>query len=97
MSDALHKLPACERCRKRKVKCNGLAPKCSPCQKSGSSCIIIDSVTHERYSRSAIADIEDEIKSLEQGLATRQTPSPALIERTPIHDDRLYGEERNMK
>jgi len=84
------KLPACERCRLRKVKCdsNSNASKCSACIKDNHSCVIVDPLTHERYTREAVREMQQKIEDLEVELMAKQNPqvsttrSPALQRRT---------------
>ncbi|RMY88648.1 hypothetical protein D0861_04718 [Hortaea werneckii] len=49
--DAREGLHACKRCRARKVKCDKIAPSCSPCAKAGVHCVFIDGNSHVEYSR----------------------------------------------
>jgi hypothetical protein len=51
-------LPACQRCRTRKIRCDRAGPKCSACTKSRASCVILDTVTNETYSRAYLHDLE---------------------------------------
>lgn len=59
------KLPACEKCRLRKIRCDNLAPKCTPCQRRSVACIIIDSSTQKQYTRQNVQELEDRLKHLE--------------------------------
>lgn len=61
------RLPACEECRSRKVKCDALLPVCTPCQKSGRECVGRDKVPN--VSRSLIYDLQQKVKDLESRLA----------------------------
>lgn len=74
------KLPACERCRVRKVKCDTAIPKCTPCKRSDSACIIVDSTTSQRYSRNHVADLEQKLRLLE---ANVKSPGSTLSVRSP--------------
>jgi hypothetical protein len=70
------KLPACERCRLRKVKCDTLPPKCGPCRRHGSACIIVDPVSRERYSRDGLYELEQKLKQLEEATHSLTSASP---------------------
>ncbi|KAK8049874.1 hypothetical protein PG994_011604 [Apiospora phragmitis] len=62
-------LPACQRCKLRKIKCDRQAPKCSGCTKSKAACIIIDPVTSERYPREFIHRLEVRAQELQAKVA----------------------------
>ncbi|KAK4504885.1 hypothetical protein PRZ48_002848 [Zasmidium cellare] len=74
------KLPACERCRTRKLKCDAdaHASKCAPCAKGSVACIIVDNVTKERYTRGGIYQLEQRLRELEAGVATQSTPGSTV-------------------
>jgi hypothetical protein len=57
--DASH-LPACSKCRVRKVRCDRQAPKCGNCTKGNVACIIVDVITGEQYARDYIQQLENE-------------------------------------
>ncbi|KIW19818.1 hypothetical protein PV08_00393 [Exophiala spinifera] len=81
------KIPACERCRIRKVKCDGNPPKCTGCTRSNSACIIVDVGTQERFSRDSIHQLERRLEHLESithqlpGEATRDNPTTPGLSR----------------
>lgn len=60
MSVDSSQLPACSKCRVRKVRCDRQAPKCGNCTKGNVACIIVDVVTGEQYARDYIQQLEDE-------------------------------------
>ena len=70
------KLPACERCRIRKVKCDTQAPKCTTCMRGNSACIILDPLTHERYTRAGLAQMEQKLRLLEANARAPSAASP---------------------
>ena len=72
----LLKLPACERCRLRKVKCDTSPPKCGPCKRNATACIIVDPVSRERYTRDGIFQLEQTLKLLEQNTHGAASTSP---------------------
>jgi hypothetical protein len=69
-------LPACQRCRLRKVKCDRRPPKCSHCVKAKATCIIVDPITALQYSRDEIRQLEDLERQLSERLngASSNTP-----------------------
>lgn len=76
------KLPACERCRIRKTRCDGAVPKCTSCTKSNSACIIVDSASQEKLSRGAVHELELRLQELESKDAERSQKSPAVVSPT---------------
>jgi hypothetical protein len=60
-------LPACQKCKIRKVRCDRQAPKCAHCTKGNVACIIVDPVTGEQYARDYIRQLEEQ----EAGLRAR--------------------------
>ena len=65
MSSHASRLPACERCRIRKTRCDRAAPKCTSCHKGNSACVILDPTSNEKVSRAAIHELEVRLKDLE--------------------------------
>ncbi|USP82066.1 Zn(II)2Cys6 transcription factor [Curvularia clavata] len=83
-------LPACQKCKLRKVRCDRQAPKCTNCTKGGVACIIVDPESGEQYSRGFIAQLEEEEKSLNERLNGTQltaTATEAHSVPTPTSDD----------
>ncbi|KAK8088765.1 hypothetical protein PG997_003726 [Apiospora hydei] len=76
-------LPACQRCKLRKIKCDRQAPKCSGCTKSKAACIILDPVTSERYPRDFIHRLEVRAQELQAKVAAAAAPTTAT---TPISE-----------
>ncbi|KAK7940971.1 uncharacterized protein PG986_013358 [Apiospora aurea] len=62
-------LPACQRCKLRKIKCDRQAPKCSGCTKSKAACIVVDPVISERYPRDFIHRLEVRTQELQAKVA----------------------------
>lgn len=60
MSTDAHTLPACQKCKLRKVKCDRLAPKCGSCTKGNVACIVIDQTTGEQYARDYVRVLEEQ-------------------------------------
>lgn len=69
------RLPACEACRSRKVKCDALLPACTPCQKSGRECFGRDKVPN--VSRGLVYELQQKVKDLESRLALASSGNPA--------------------
>ncbi|KAK8125397.1 fungal specific transcription factor [Apiospora kogelbergensis] len=80
-------LPACQRCKLRKIKCDRQAPKCSGCTKSKAACIIVDPVTSERYPREFIHRLEVREQELQAKVAS---VTAATV--TPVSEDGNRGE-----
>lgn len=68
-------LPACSKCRLRKVRCDRGSPKCSNCIKSKVACIIVDPETGEQYARDYLRQLEEQEVALSAKLATCALPS----------------------
>uniref|UniRef100_A0A060SYU7 ARAD1A19866p n=1 Tax=Blastobotrys adeninivorans TaxID=409370 RepID=A0A060SYU7_BLAAD len=66
-SDNSRRLPACERCRIRKTKCDSQLPSCSNCSKAGAECINKDRVLGRVVSRSYMLSLERHIQTFEDG------------------------------
>lgn len=59
------RLPACERCKKRKTKCDSLLPACANCSRARVDCVTKDKVLGRMVSRSYVASLEENIRSFE--------------------------------
>ncbi|KAJ5020290.1 hypothetical protein J3E73DRAFT_435618 [Bipolaris maydis] len=46
-----NELPACQKCKLRKVRCDRQAPKCTSCTKGNVACIVVNPATGEQYAR----------------------------------------------
>jgi hypothetical protein len=80
-----YQLPACQKCKLRKIKCDRQAPKCSNCSKANVSCIIVDPLTGEQYARDYIRLLEEKELHLKQRLGEsndRAEDTPAFTERS---------------
>jgi hypothetical protein len=87
-----YQLPACQKCKLRKIKCDRQAPKCSNCTKASVACIIVDPITGEQHARDYIRQLEEKERILRQRLGETDdggVVSPVLtegsdaVERTP--------------
>lgn len=68
-------LPACQKCRLRKVRCDRGSPKCSNCVRSKVACIIVDPETGEQYARDYLRQLEEEEAALSARLGNYSPPS----------------------
>ncbi|CUM67380.1 uncharacterized protein PRCAT00005074001 [Priceomyces carsonii] len=59
------RLSACDRCRRRKIKCDQRFPKCSKCESANVECYALDSLTGRKIARSYIFHLEYKIGILE--------------------------------
>ncbi|OAL33530.1 hypothetical protein AYO20_07216 [Fonsecaea nubica] len=57
-------LPACQRCRKNKKRCDLQLPACQNCTKAEEECFFLDLITNERLPRQYVASLVDHIKAL---------------------------------
>ncbi|KAH0848638.1 hypothetical protein FOPE_02562 [Fonsecaea pedrosoi] len=57
-------LPACQRCRKNKKRCDLQLPACQNCTKAEEECFFLDLITNERLPRQYVASLLDHIKAL---------------------------------
>ncbi|RHZ54425.1 hypothetical protein CDV55_101687 [Aspergillus turcosus] len=72
---------ACDECRARKVRCDGIQPVCGPCTKrSDARCVYTGEPEKRRAVRNYIASLENKIRHLEspgqQALGYAQSTSP---------------------
>lgn len=77
---------ACERCRRRKTRCDGNRPKCGACTKANADCIEHDTSAGRRVDRSYLSYLEQRVAELEaQGGADTplRRPSQAGVADTP--------------
>ncbi|ORY87161.1 fungal-specific transcription factor domain-domain-containing protein [Protomyces lactucae-debilis] len=61
-------LVACNRCRRRRQKCDGGTPSCSACVKSNSRCVIEDPHSNRAYPRGYVSALEARVAQLEEAL-----------------------------
>ncbi|KAL7952406.1 fungal-specific transcription factor domain-containing protein [Trichoderma compactum] len=60
---------ACQRCRYRKIRCDGSFPSCTNCQKAGEPCL--DPHQEKEIPWSYVVSLEQKVKSLEAIIANR--------------------------
>ncbi|KAK2040108.1 hypothetical protein LZ31DRAFT_558151 [Colletotrichum somersetense] len=69
----LPRLPACQLCYQKKIKCDSTRPKCTPCTKSGGECVVLNPGGSEALlSRAEIDRLEQKAKSLSSTLQALQ-------------------------
>lgn len=60
---------ACDRCRSKKIKCDGQRPNCSQCLSVGFECKISDKLTRRAFPRGYTESLEDRVRQLESETA----------------------------
>jgi Fungal Zn(2)-Cys(6) binuclear cluster domain len=60
-----HTLPACNRCRKRKSRCDIGRPLCGPCKVANTPCEFTHASTGQIISRSYVYQLENQLERLE--------------------------------
>ncbi|KAK9368693.1 fungal-specific transcription factor domain-containing protein [Lipomyces kononenkoae] len=56
---------ACDRCRSKKIRCDGKRPSCTQCQNVGFECRTSDKLTRRAFPRGYTESLEDHIRQLE--------------------------------
>lgn len=74
---------ACQRCRTRKIRCDGALPACRSCVKAGVECIEVDRTGDHNMPRSHVLELENRIKWLEEIVRSR-CPDVALSAGPPV-------------
>ncbi|KAB8416398.1 hypothetical protein FH972_024917 [Carpinus fangiana] len=81
---------ACERCRRRKIRCDGQMPACRPCQKVNASCVFEQRgsprpIAHVAVGTSSdLADARTRIRQLENQLLKEQRRNERVSGQSPI-------------
>ncbi|KAJ3537951.1 hypothetical protein NMY22_g5379 [Coprinellus aureogranulatus] len=92
-STALQRGKACLRCRKRKMKCDGIKPACQQCirAKKGDACEYDDGKgkTRTQILKETIAHLEERVRQLEGG-STSSLPASVML--FDPHDLATYSE-----
>lgn len=70
-------ISSCNRCRRRKIKCDAGIPSCHACSDSGTSCEYHDSTTNADLPRARIIGLEQHLRHLIEQQA-QLTQQPAL-------------------
>lgn len=69
---------ACDRCRIKKIKCNGLTP-CHHCEKIGLECKTSDKLTRRAFPKGYTENLEKRVKELEEELDLLRSKNPEMI------------------
>ncbi|TPX11777.1 uncharacterized protein E0L32_007514 [Thyridium curvatum] len=80
-----HIVPVCDRCRRRKQKCDTELKPCSGCISAGVECVMTDPETEEVVPRTYVLQLESHVATLEKQLAEKRIHvqhSPCL----PVHN-----------
>jgi hypothetical protein len=71
---AFRNVSACDRCRKRKNRCDQQLPACAACSKVGIRCVGIDPITKQEIPRSYVFYLETRLAYLESRLVANDIP-----------------------
>ncbi|UKZ78513.1 hypothetical protein TrVFT333_006255 [Trichoderma virens FT-333] len=82
---------ACDRCHRRKTRCDKTRPECNPCKKSKSACVYSERVKEPTFSRSHVQTLERRIHQLEA--ANKALTSVNTAHRTAAHRAAARNEE----
>lgn len=77
---------ACDRCRIKKIKCDGLLPSCSNCLKIGYNCKISDKLTRRAFPRGYTENLERNLIELELQLSAKDDELNRLKKNNGIED-----------
>ncbi|KAL4945816.1 hypothetical protein BDV06DRAFT_218892 [Aspergillus oleicola] len=86
---------ACARCRKRKIKCDLVYPRCGTCAAVGIECIGFNSATGEEQPRSLVSFLEKRVAKLELEIASLQSQSIAAT--TSSAEEDAESEYRKLR
>ncbi|KAH8703860.1 fungal-specific transcription factor domain-containing protein [Talaromyces proteolyticus] len=91
---------ACDRCHRRKTKCDRRVPRCSSCEKANTPCVHTNKLNLLPYPRSYINSLEATIKQLDtenkklnnelKTLRSSQALSPHSTPASPIADENTF-------
>lgn len=56
---------ACDRCRSKKIRCNGIRPQCTQCANVGFECKTSDKLSRRAFPRGYTESLEDRVRGLE--------------------------------
>ena len=57
---------ACDRCRSKKIRCDGITPCCTQCANVGFECKTSDKLSRRAFPRGYTESLEERVRSLEQ-------------------------------
>ncbi len=64
---------ACDRCRSKKIRCDGVTPCCSPCRAVGFECRTSDRLKRRAFPRGYTESLEERVRALETELRALKT------------------------
>ena len=85
---------ACERCRKRKQKCDGKLPKCANCAASGNQCIPSQRLMVWTDPNCNCIALREQVRTLEAKIALLEQRESSLANTVPAFDSNPNGTER---
>lgn len=56
---------ACDRCRSKKIRCDGIRPQCTQCANVGFECRTSDKLSRRAFPRGYTESLEDRVRALE--------------------------------
>ena len=56
---------ACDRCRSKKIRCDGIQPNCTPCQAVNFECKTSDKLSRKAYPKGYTSSLEERVRELE--------------------------------
>lgn len=59
---------ACDRCRSKKIRCDGIRPCCSQCANVGFECKTSDKLSRRAFPRGYTESLEERVRSLEESV-----------------------------
>ena len=97
--DTTTKIPACQRCKIKKIKCDQNFPKCAKCARIGTECMVYDPIVKREVSRIYMLQLEDRIKVLESrlrknGIDVENDDTPPAVGTVSIASEK--GHESNI-
>ncbi|KII89349.1 hypothetical protein PLICRDRAFT_41008 [Plicaturopsis crispa FD-325 SS-3] len=86
---ALTRGTACRQCRKRKMRCDGLRPSCTPCRKTHrqDDCEYDDRKSRTQMLQEKITLLESRIQELERQPSGSISPGPSSLRGSSMHTD----------
>ncbi|KAI5120922.1 hypothetical protein M0805_002902 [Coniferiporia weirii] len=73
---------ACENCRRKKIKCDGVEPVCSQCSASGANCAWLQTKDRAALSRHYVQELEARLMHMEE-VFKQFAPVVEIIEKSP--------------
>ncbi|KAI9684154.1 MAG: hypothetical protein M1829_003424 [Trizodia sp. TS-e1964] len=87
---------ACDRCKVRKIRCDGLRGGCSPCSQNNTPCRTTDRITGRATSRGYVEDLEDRNRELEERVKELEARLAAYTGGNPGSRDGLKSNRHSM-